>query len=161
MVFSLVIAVAVCAALAMISVFDSSSLMTVPGYLKWSTVSSYFPLTVILVVIGWTLFVMSLVFSALISMLYREDASSSCLTRLASSSFSARPSMSSANLRLVIVRPPMLTVPERSFIASVVIRSRKMLNNVGDSRHPCWTPTEVRNLSPTVSCISTALVAFA
>ena len=53
----------------------------------------------------------SLVFSALISMPHLEVASSSCFTRLASSSFfSVRPSMSSANLRLVIVRPPMLTV---------------------------------------------------
>ena len=143
MVFSLAIAVAYCAALARISVFDPSSIMIVPRYLKWSTVSSSFPLTVILVVIGWALFVMSLVFWALVSMQFCEDDSSSCLPVLASSSFfPARPSISLSNLRLVIVRPPMLTVHEWSFKVSVMIRSRKMLKNVGDSRHPCQTPTE-------------------
>ena len=106
MVFSLAIAVAVWAALARISIFDRSSLMIFPRYLKWSSVSSSFLLTVFLVVIGWALFAMNLVFSALISMPYREDASSSCFTRLASSSsFPARPSVSSANLWLMIVHP--------------------------------------------------------
>ena len=41
-----------------------------------------------------------------------------------------------------------------------MIRSKKILNNIGDSRHPCRTPTKVRNYSPTVLCIKTALVAF-
>ena len=61
--------------------------------------------------------------------------------------FSATPLISSANLSLVIIRPPMLTVPEWSFKASVMIRSRKMLNNVGDSRHPWQTPGEIRDCS--------------
>ena len=42
MVFSLAIAVAVCASLARILVFNPSSLMIVPRYLKWSTVSVFF-----------------------------------------------------------------------------------------------------------------------
>ena len=47
---------------------------------------------------------------------YREDASSSCFTGLtSSSSFPAQPSMPSVNLRLLIVRPPMLTVGHDSF----------------------------------------------
>ena len=65
-----------------------------------------------------------------------------------SSSFSARPSMSSAKRKLVIVLPPMLTVPWWSSGAWVIILSRKMLKRVGESRHPCLTPTVVLNQSP-------------
>ena len=62
------------------------------------------------------LFIISLVFSALISMPYDVDVFSRCSTKLASSCSSpAKPSMSSAKRRLVIVLPPMLTVPWWSF----------------------------------------------
>ena len=90
------------------------------------------------------MFVISLVFSALIFILYLVKvlwrlsirASSSC-------SSSAKASMSSANRRLVIFLPPMLTFPSCSFRASDRIRSRKMLKRVGDRRHPCLTPTVI------------------
>ena len=42
--------------------------------------------------------------------------------------------MSSAKQRLVIILPPMLTVPSK---ASVMILSRNMLKRVGESRDPC------------------------
>ena len=70
------------------------------------------------------------------------------LWRLCSSSSPAKPSMSSAKWRLVIVLPPMLTVPSWSSKASVMILSRNMLKRVGESRHPCQTPTVVQNQSP-------------
>ena len=56
------------------------------------------------------------------------------LSTWASSSLSssARASMSSANRRLVIFLPPMLTFLSCSSRASDMIRSRKMLNRVGD-----------------------------
>ena len=80
-------------------------------------------------------------------------ASSSC-------SSSARALMSSANRRLVIFLSPMLTFPPCSSMASEMIRSRKMLKRVGDSRHPCLTPTVVLNRSPMLPFIWTALVAL-
>ena len=47
--------------------------------------------------------------------------------------------MSSAKRRLVIVLPPMLTVPSWSSKASVMILSRNMLKRVGESRHPFFS----------------------
>ena len=52
----------------------------------------------------------------------------------ASSSSSAFTTISSAKWKLVISRPPMLTLPSMS---SHLILSRKMLKRVGESRHPC------------------------
>ena len=49
--------------------------------------------------------------------------------------------MSSANRRLVIFLPPMLTFPSCSSRASDMIRLRKMLKRVGLRRHLCPTPT--------------------
>ena len=60
----------------------------------------------------------------------------------------------------MIVLPPMLTVPSWSSKASVVILSRYMLKRVGESRHPCLTPTVVRNQSPMLLLKRTALVAL-
>ena len=77
-----------------------------------------------------------------------------------SSSVPASPSMSSANRRLVMFLPPILTVPLWSLSASSIIRSRKMLNSVGERRHPCRTPTVVWNHSPTFLLWKTALVAL-
>ena len=67
--------------------------------------------------------------------------------------------MSSANRRLVIFLPPMLTFPSCSSRASDMIRSRKMLMRVGDRRHPYLTPTVVLHHSPMLPFIWTALVA--
>ena len=61
---------------------------------------------------------------------------------------------------LVIVLPPMLTVHSWSSKASVMILSRNMLKRVGESRHPCRTPTVVRNQSPMLLLKRTALVAL-
>ena len=106
------IAAVVCAARDKISALDPSSVIMEPRYLNWSTVSSSCPLTLILVEICLSLFVISFVFSALISMSNLEDVSSRFFTKVASSSsLPASPSMSSANRRLVILRLPMLTVP--------------------------------------------------
>ena len=70
----------------------------------------------------------------------------------------AKSSMSSAKRRLVIILPPMLTVPSRSSKASVMILSRNMLKRVGESRHPCQAPTVVRNQSPMLMLKGMALV---
>ena len=68
--------------------------------------------------------------------------------------------MLSANYRLVIFLPPMLTFSSRSARASDTIRSKKMLKKVGVRRHPCLSSTVVLNHSPTLPLIWTALVAF-
>ena len=68
--------------------------------------------------------------------------------------------MSSAKQRLVTVLPPMLTVPLWFCKAFVMILSRNMLNRVGESRHPCRTPTVFRNQSPLLLFTRTALVAL-
>ena len=78
------------------------------------------------------LFVMSLVFSAWISILYFVQVLSRLSTRASCScSSSARASMSSANRRLVIFLPPMLTFPLCSSRASDMIRSRKNVEQGG------------------------------
>ena len=66
--FSLVNAAVVCAILKSISGLEPSSVITEPRYLKLVTVSSFCPFTLIAVLMPLVLFVISLVFSALISM---------------------------------------------------------------------------------------------
>ena len=110
--FNLVSAAVVCVILASTSSLEPSSVIIDPKYLKLFTVSSLFPLTLTSVLMPCVLFVISLVFSALISMPYYIDVFSRRSTKLASSCSSpAKPSMSSAKRRLVIVLPPMLTLP--------------------------------------------------
>ena len=75
--FSFANAVAVCADLARISVLDPSSLMMAPRYLNCFTVSSSCPLAVMHDLIELLLFVIILVFSALISIPYLADVSTS------------------------------------------------------------------------------------
>ena len=65
--FSLVNAVA-CAILESISGLEPSSVITEPRYLKLVTVSSFYPFTLISVLMPLVLFVISLVFLAFISM---------------------------------------------------------------------------------------------
>ena len=106
-------------------------------------------------------FVMSLVFSAWIAILYFVQVLSRLSTRASCScSSSARAFMSSANRSLVIFLPPMLTFPLCSSKASFMIRSRKKLKRVGDRRHPCLTPTFGLNYSPMLPFISTARVSL-
>ena len=77
-----------------------------------------------------------------------------------SSSCHAKPLMSSAKWRLVIVLPPVLTVPWWLSKASAMILSRNMLKRVGESRHSYWTPAVLRNQSPMLLLKRTALVAL-
>ena len=78
----------------------------------------------------------------------------------ASSSFSAFTTMSSAKRKLVISRQSMPTLLSWASNASHMIFSRKMLKRVGESRHPCRTPTVVLNHSPMLSLNRTALCAL-
>ena len=84
--FNLVNAAVVCAVLWYISDFESSSVITEPRYLKLVTVSSFCPFTLISVLMPLVLFVISLVFSALISMLLAVKALSRRSTHFVSSS---------------------------------------------------------------------------
>ena len=160
--FSFVRAAVACAILERTSGLEPSSETTAPRYLKLVTVPNFcLFFTFICLWMPLALFVISLVFSALISILYLVQVLSRLSTRASSScSSSARASMSSANRRLVIFLPPMLTFPSCSSRASDMIRSRKMLKRVGDRRHPCLTPTVVLNHSPMLPFIWTALVAL-
>ena len=65
--FSLFNAAVVFAILESISGLEPSSVITEPRYLKLVTVSSFYPFTLISVLMPLVLFVISLVFSALIS----------------------------------------------------------------------------------------------
>ena len=95
-----------------ISGFEPSSEIIAPRHLKLVIVPSFCSLNTMSVWMQLTLFVIRLVFSALFSILYivqvllrlSTSASSSC-----SSSVGA--SMLSANSRLVMVLPPVLTFP--------------------------------------------------
>ena len=141
--FSLVNAAVACAILESISGLEPSSVLTEPRwYLKLVTVSSFCPLTLISVLMPLVLFVISLVFSALISMPYALEALSRRSTKFAHSfSSPAKPSMSLAK-------------------ASVMIFSGNMLKRVCESRNSCRTPTVVRNQSPISPLKRTALVAL-
>ena len=66
--FSLVNAAVACAILHSNSGLEPSSVITEPRYMKLVTVSSFCPFTLISVLMPLVLFVVSLVFSALISM---------------------------------------------------------------------------------------------
>ena len=159
--FSFVRAAVACAILERTSGLEPLSEITAPRHLKLLTVPNFCPFTFISHWMPLALFVISLVFSALISILYLVQVLSRLSTRASSScSSSARAPMSSANCRLVIFLPPMLTFPSCSSRASDMIRSRKMLKRVGDRRHPCLTPTVVLNHSPMLPFIWTALVAL-
>ena len=63
--------------------------------------------------------------------------------------------ISSAKRKLIISRPPMLTLPSWSSNVSHIILSRKMVKRVGESRHPCRTPTVV--LKHLLCCLWTGL----
>ena len=90
------------------------------------------------------LFVISLVFSALISMPDAVEALSRRSTKFASSPPSpAKLSMSSAKQRFVVVLLPMLIVPLWFSKTSVIILSRNMLKRVGESRQQCRNPAVV------------------
>ena len=151
---SFVRAAKACAILERISGLEPSSESTAPRYLRIVTVPSFCPFTFISLWMPCVLFLISLVFLALISTLYLEQVLSRLSTRASSScSSSARASMSLANCRLVIFLLPMLIFPSCSSRASDMIRSRKILKRVVNRAHPCLTPTVVLNHSPMLPII--------
>ena len=155
---SFVRAAVACAILERTSDLEPSSETTAPRYLKLVTMPNFYPFTFISLWMPLALFVISLVFSALISILYLVQLLSRFSTRASSSCSSlARASMSSANRRLVIYLPPMLTFPSGSSRAPDMIRSRNVLKRVGDRRDPCLIPTVVLNHSPMLPFIWTHL----
>ena len=146
MIFSLERAAVVWAILERILDFDPLLEMIATWYLKFST-SSLWPFILISLWKSFGLFVITFVLSGPISIVYLVVVLSRWSIRTpASSSSSAFTKMSSAKRKLVISRPPMLTLPSWSSKASHTILSRKMLKRVGESRHPCRTPTVVLNL---------------
>ena len=154
--FSFVRAAVACAIRERTSGLKPSSETTAPRYLKLVTVPNFCHFTFISLWMPLALFVINLV-----SILYLVQVLSRLSTRASSScSSSASASMSSANRRLVMFLPPMLTFPSCCSRASDMIRSRKMLKRVGDRRHPCLTPTFVLNNFPMLQFIWTALVAL-
>ena len=119
---ALVRAAVACAILERTSGLEPSSETTAPMYLKLVTVPNFCPFTFISLWMPLVLFV----FSALISILYLVQVLLRLSTRaFISCSSSARASMSSANRRLVIFLPPMLTFPSCFSRASDMICSEK------------------------------------
>ena len=97
---------------------EPSSETTAPRYLTLVTVSSFCPITLFFLWMPMplALFVMNLVFSALISILCLVQVLSKLSTKASSSCSSpARAFMSSANRKLVIFLSPMLTFPSFFF----------------------------------------------
>ena len=152
--FSFVRAAVACAILERTSSLEPSSETTAPRYLKLVTVPNFCPFTCIFLWMPFALFVISLVFSALISILYLVQVLSRLSTRASSScSSSARASMFIGKPQIGNISAPYANLP-------IMIRSRKIMKRVDDRRHPCLTPTVVLNHSPMLPFIWTALVAL-
>ena len=161
MIISLERAAVVWAILGKTSGFDPSLEMIAPRYLKFFTSSSLWPFILISLWKPFGLFFITFVLSRPISILYLVVVVSRRSTRTpASSSSSALTTMSSAKRKLVINRPPMLTLPSWWSNALHMILSRKMLKRVGESRHSCRTPTVVLNHSPVLPLNRTTLWAL-
>ena len=137
MVFSLTSAAVVCAILDSTSGLDSWSVTTVPRYLKLPTSSNFSPLILMSMLIPFALLVISLVFSALISMPKAAEVLSRWTPgRLVPPLFLPGHQSNQQKGKLVIVLPPMLTVPWWTSSVSVIILSRKKLKRVGESKTP-------------------------
>ena len=131
MIFSLERADVVWAILERILGFDPSLEMIAPRHLKFSTSSSLWPFILSSLWKPFGLFVITFVLSGPISILYLVVVLSRRSVRTpASSSSSAFTTMSSAKRKLVMSRPPMLTLPSWSSKASYIILSRKMLRGL-------------------------------
>jgi len=128
-----------------------SSATLEPRYLKDFTDCGLLPLTVMSILVLLSLVAgvtIILLFSALISISNADaDLSSRSVSSASSFMLPAIRSVPSAKGRLLMLRPPILTLPSKDSRASVVICSRKMLKRQGDSKHPCLTPTDVWNQS--------------
>ena len=136
-----------CAILERASSFEPLFKTMTPRYLKHVTVPRFCSLILISLWMSLAQFVIYLVFSAPISILYLVQVLSSLSTR-ASSSYSSptRGSMPSVNRELVMGLPTMLTFPSCSSRALDIILS-KMLKRVGERKHFCLTSTIVLNHS--------------
>ena len=126
------------------SSLEPSSDTTEPRYLSFMTVSSYCPFTLISLLMPLVLFVINLVFSALISMPQAELILPVLLPLL----LRTRCHQQSGDWWLFCLQ------------VSVMILSRNMSKRVDESRHSCRTPTVVRNQSPMLPLKRTALVAL-
>ena len=103
-------------------------------YLKLVTIPSFCPFALFFLWIPLAMFVVSLVFSALIFILYLEQILSILSSRASSACSSpATALMSSANRRSVIVPSPILFFSSCSSRASF---EKKMLKRVGERRQP-------------------------
>ena len=110
--FNLVMAAVACVVLARISGFEPSAEIIDPRYLKVDTVSSAWSLILMSFWMQFGFIVITLDLLAFISMPYfLEAVSKHSASASSSSSLPASPSMSSANRKLVMVLPPMLTMP--------------------------------------------------
>ena len=135
--FSFVRAAVACAILERTSGLEPSSETTAPRYLMLVTVPIFCPVTFITLLMPLVLFVISLVFSALIPILYLVQVLSRLSTR--ASSFSC-----SSVRAIYIIGKPQIGYISR---ASDMVRWRKMLKRVGDRSQPCLIPTVVLNHS--------------
>ena len=126
-----------------------SSVILEPRYFKVFTDCSLLPLTVMGILVLLSLVAgMTLLFSALISIPKAgADLSSGSVSSESSFILPAIRSMSSAKRRLLMLGPPILTLPPKDSRASVITCSRKMLKRQVDSKHPCLTPKVVWNQS--------------
>ena len=135
MVFSRTSAAVVWAILDSTSGLDSWSVTTAPRYLQLPTSSNFSPLILMSMLIPFALLVISLVFSALISMpKAAEVLSRRSPGRLVPPRFLPGHQCYQQKGKLVIVLPLMLTVPWWPSSASVIILSRKILKRVGERR---------------------------
>ena len=156
--FSLERAADVWAILERISGFDPLLSMIAPRYLKFSTASSLWPFILISHWKQFGLCVIAFVLSGPIFILYLVVVVSRRSTRTpASSSSSAFTTMSSAKRKLVISRPPTLTLPSWSSNTSHMIFSRQLSKRIGASRHHCRTPALVPFQTSLLCCHWTGL----
>ena len=130
--------------------FEPSSEATAPSYkyLKHVTIPSFCLFALISLWTPLVLFGISLVFSALIYILYLVQVLLSLSTTigLLVSSLSLLERL--CHRQSGNISAPVLTFPSCSSRASDMILSRNMLKRAGDRRHPCLTPNVVLNHSP-------------
>ena len=162
MIFSLERAAVVWAILERMSGFDTSLWMIAQRYLKFSISSSLWPFILISLWKPFGVFVITLVLSGPISILYLVVVVSYRDGVPGRQLLLPLLHLRQCHLQsgLVISRPPMLTLPSWSSSASHMIPSRKMIKRVGESRHPCRTRTVVLNHSPVLPLNWTELLAL-
>ena len=156
--FSFVRAAVACAILERTSGLEPSSETTAPRYLKLVTVPNFCPFTFISLWMPLALFVISLVFSALISILYlvRRDF----LLELLAPALPQLEHLCHRQTQIGNISAAYANLPIMFFQGIRHDPFEKNVEGVGDRRHPCLTPTVVLNHSPMLQFIWTALVAL-